>query len=231
MKFIPSRSKFGMAVIKIGKIYPKSRIEISGFTARNYETLLNVITFGYYRRLVIKMVRGMDIDPSDKIIDFGAGSGYNEYFMKDYLSAEGEILALDIGEEMIKQFRNKFDGRENIKIKNQRIDQILPYEEEFDKVLISFVLHGLPQESREKTIENALKVLKTGGEFFVFDYGETPFEDMPFYFRIPFSAIECEYAYDFLERDWNEILLQNGFSRTKSRSYSGGLFRLLKAVK
>ena len=220
-----------MAVIKIKKLYPNSKVEVRGFEARHYESLLNTITLGYYRRLVIKMVRDMEISLSDKIIDFGAGSGYNEQFMKKYISEEGQILALDIGEEMINQFRNRFNGKQNIKIKNERIDGALAYESEFDKVLISFVLHGLPQASRERTIANALKVLKPGGQFLIFDYGENNLEEMPFYFRVPFSLIECDYAFDYIERDWNEKLLQSGFTRTESVEYLGGLFRLLKAVK
>jgi demethylmenaquinone methyltransferase/2-methoxy-6-polyprenyl-1,4-benzoquinol methylase len=215
----------------MGKIYPDSKVEIRGLTARYYETLLNMGTLGGYRHFINTAVRDMKINPTDKIIDLGAGSGYNDCFMAKYLTSEGKILGLDIGEDMIARFHKQCRRYPNIEIKNMRIDETLPFEDEFDKVLISFVLHGIPHESRKKVISNALKVLKPEGEFFVLDYGEFSYKKLPFYFRLPFKAIECKYAYDYLERDWEKILLELGFSHTEEINYFKGFVRLLKAIK
>ncbi|MCD6457047.1 MAG: class I SAM-dependent methyltransferase, partial [Methanophagales archaeon] len=76
----------------------------------------------------------------------------------------------------------------------------------FDKVFISFVLHGFPQDVREKVINRVFEVLKEGGIFFVLDYNEFSLSKMPFYAMIPFKLIECPYAFDFIKRDWREIL-------------------------
>jgi SAM-dependent methyltransferase len=148
-----------------------------------------------------------------------------------YLSNKGRILALEIGEEMISRFKKKCSRYLNVSIQKMRIDEPLPFFDEFDKVLISFVLHGFPHEVRERVIKNAFKVLNRGGEFFILDYGEFALEKIPVYFRLPFKAIECKYAYDYLERDWKGILLDQGFSHTEEKNYLKGFVRLLKAVK
>jgi len=75
-----------------------------------------------------------------------------------------------------------------------RADQFLPFKEKFDKVFISFVLHGFPQNIREKVIKNIFEVLKNGGVFFILDYNEFDKDLMPFYLRILFKVIECPYA-------------------------------------
>ena len=202
-----------------------------GFTARYYETLLNIATFGGYRLFIDRVVRDIKIKPSDQIIDFGAGTGYNDCFILKYLSNEGRIVGLEIGEVMISRFKKRCNKYPNVGIQRMRIDKSLPFSDEFNKVLISFVLHGFPHETRMAVIKNALKVLSLGGELFILDYGEFSCNEMPFYFRIPFRAIECKYAYDYLKRDWKKILLEYGFSATEEIVYLNGFVRLLKAVK
>ncbi len=215
----------------MGKLYPDSKVEIRGLTARYYETLLNIASLGGYKFFINQVIKDIKIEPSDQIIDLGAGSGYNDCFMVKYLSNKGRILALEIGEEMISRFKKKCSRYLNVSIQKMRIDEPLPFSDEFDKVLISFVLHGFPHEVRERVIKNAFKVLNRGGEFFILDYGEFALEKIPVYFRLPFKAIECKYAYDYLERDWKGILLDQGFSHTEEKNYLKGFVRLLKAVK
>ncbi len=211
--------------------YPESKVEVKGFEAKHYDTLMNIISFGMYSSFIRKAIHLMRIKPNDKIIDLGAGTGRNAYLMSKYLSKEGEIIGLDISEEMITQFKKKFAGYNNVKIINQRIDTPLPYEGEFDKAFISFVLHGFPQEARVKIIGNVFNALKKGGEFFILDYNEFSLKKMPFYVRIPFKTIECSYAFDFIEKDWQKILTEEGFSHFEQHLFFGGYIRLLKGVK
>jgi len=211
--------------------YPESKVEVKGFTARYYDTLMNILSFGSYSSFIQKAIKLMQIKPNDKIIDLGAGTGKNVCLMRKYLSEEGEIIGLDISSEMIAQFKRKCAGFNNVKIINQRIDTTLPYEDEFDKVFISFVLHGFPQEVRIQIIRNAFKALKKGGEFFILDYNEFSLKKMPFYLKIPFKLIECPYAFDFIEKDWQKILVKEGFNNFEKHLFFGEYIRLLKGVK
>jgi len=119
----------------------------------------------------------------------------------------------------------------NTKIINQRIDKPLPYENKFDKAFISFVLHGFPQDARRQIIRNAFKALKKDGEFFILDYGEFSVKEMLFYLKIPFKLIECPYAFDFIEKNWQEILSEEGFDHFEKHLFFHSYVRLLKGVK
>jgi len=211
--------------------YPESKVEISGFTAKYYNILMDIITFGAYSSLMKKAIQLMEIKSNNRIIDLGAGTGKNACLMMKHLSTKGELIGLDISSEMTAQFKRKCAALINAKIINQRIDKTLPYEDEFDKAFISFVLHGFPQESRRKIIRNAFKALKKHGEFFILDYNEFSLKEMPFYLKIPFKFIECPYAFDFIEKDWQKILAKEGFNRFKKHLFFGGYIRLLKGVK
>ncbi|HEC92104.1 MAG TPA: class I SAM-dependent methyltransferase, partial [Candidatus Atribacteria bacterium] len=151
--------------------------------------------------------------------------------MMNHLSSKGELVGLDISSEMVAQFERKCASFSNAKIINQRIDEPLPYENKFDKAFISFVLHGFPQGARKQIIRNVFKALKKDGEFFILDYGEFSVKEMPFYLKIPFKFIECPYAFDFIEKDWQKILAEEGFNYFEKHLFFYGYVRLLKGVK
>ena len=211
--------------------YPESKVEISKSTAKYYDKLMNVITFGGYSFFIKKAIRLMDIKSNDRIIDLGAGTGRNACLMMNHLSSKGELIGLDISSEMVAQFERRCANFTNAKIINQRIDKPLPYENEFDKVFISFVLHGFPHNVRRQIIRNAFKALKKNGEFFILDYNEFSVKEMPFYLKIPFKLIECPYAFDFVEKNWQEILSEERFDHFEKHLFFHSYLRLLKGVK
>ncbi len=213
------------------KIYPDSKVEIQGFAAKFYDNLLNFVTLGGYSIFIKKAIKSININPNDKIIDFGAGTGRNALLMNKYLSEKGEIFGLEISELMISQFKSKTKNYKNISVINQRIDQLFKLEKKYDKVFISFVLHGFPFEIQKNIIQNAFNALKENGEFIILDFNEFFADKTPLYFRIPFKIIECKYAFEYVERDWKRILFEFGFDDFKEKLFLKKHIRLLKAKK
>lgn len=213
------------------KYYPESKVEINDFAANYYDTILNIASLGTYLFFIHKAIAQMKILPQDRILDLGAGSGRNALLMRQFLSEEGEIIGLDISTEMITQFKKKSGKFNNIKILEKRIDEPLHFRQEFDKVFISFVLHGFPQTIRKRVIQNAFQALKNGGIFFILDYNEFDLNKMPFFLKIPFRIIECPYAFDFIEKDWKQILSEIGFSDFTEYYFFRKYVRLLGATK
>jgi len=213
------------------KLYPESKVEIQGFTAKHYDTIMNIVSFGFYAKFIGNAISKLEISDEDYILDLGCGTGRNACLMRNYLSEKGFILGLDVSEGMGKQFNKKVRNFKNVAFKNQRIDLPFSLEDKFDKVFISFVLHGFPHEVRETIINNAYENLKTGGTFWILDFNEFALMDMPFYYRIPFVTIECPYAFDFIERDWKKILEKSGFNNFIETLYLKSYVRLLAARK
>ncbi|MBL7197433.1 MAG: class I SAM-dependent methyltransferase [Candidatus Omnitrophica bacterium] len=234
--------------------YPKSKVEVKGFTARYYDKLMNIITFGSYSSFIEKVVKLMKIRSLDRILDLGAGTGRNACLMMKYLSKgdfrdpsalrpqdasslmgknlpRGQLIGTDISWEMISQFKKKCANFPNAKIVYTKIDQSLAFEKEFDKVFISFVLHGFPQDARETITDNAYQALKKDGEFYIVDWNEFDLKTLPFYQRTFFKLIECPYAFDFIQRDWKKILTNHNFDGFEEYFFFKGFVRLLKAKK
>jgi ubiquinone/menaquinone biosynthesis C-methylase UbiE len=107
----------------------------------------------------------------------------------------------------------------------------LPYENEYDVVFISFVLHGFVQEKRDIIIQNAYRALKPGGRFAILDYNNFDVDKAPWYIRVAIRKVECPLAEDFIQRDTKKMLKDHGFERFEEFFYFNNYLRLLKAYK
>ena len=225
-----ARKFFKKALKKAGLPYgAESHVEVKGFLAKHYDTLLDLVTVGFYKKFIKDVISKMNIQPNDRILDMGAGTGRNDLLMLGYLE-EGEVIGLEIGEEMKKQFREKSYHHDNLKLRDLRIEKKLPFEHKFDKVFISFTLHGFKQKDRIKIIENANKSLKKEGKFFILDYNEFDLSKKPFYARALFD-LECDLARDYIKRNWRKIWKEHGFSVKNEHLYFMKLIRLLELEK
>ncbi|MEA3351581.1 MAG: methyltransferase domain-containing protein [Chloroflexota bacterium] len=205
-----------------------SKVEVSGAEARHYDFFMNTITVGTYPFFIRKAIREMGIQPGDEILVLGCGTGRNLQLMNKHLDGEGRIVGLDIGPEMLEQAQRRFADLPHVTIKNQHIDEPLSYENEFDKVFISFVMHGFIQEDREKIIANAQRALRPGGEFIILDYNEFNLGSSPWPVRFVFK-MECPLATDFVGRDFQAILRKQGFDEFRVHPHYFGYVRLLAA--
>lgn len=213
------------------KLYPDSGVELSEFTAKNYDKLMNIALFGKYKGFIQKAISDLNIKENDKILDLGCGTGRNILLMNKYLSKDSLLVGVDISEDMKRQFYMNCKAYPNIKFINKRIDQFFELHQEFDKVFISFVIHGFPHEIRKIIIQNAYHHLKKGGTFNILDFAEFNMKKMPFHHRLIFKKIECKYAFDFIERDWEAILKEYGFENPTEKFYFKNYVRLLSVEK
>ena len=213
------------------KLYPDSHVELKEFTARNYDSIMNIGTLGLYKGFIKKAIHHMDIQPGDHILDLGCGTGRNAILMCGYLSDKGHITGLDISEHMERQFHRNFKNNQLAEYIKQRIDIPFDLQKTYDKVFISFVIHGFPHEIRSIVIQNAFHSLKPGGKFFILDFAEFDMDKMPGLHRFIFKKIECKYAFDFIKRNWKDILSKHGFNHFSEQFYFKRYICLLSARK
>ncbi len=208
-----------------------SKVEVKGFEARHYDLLMNLLTFGWYPSFIGRAIGDMGLKPGEKVLDMGAGTGRNALLIQEKIGDDGRITALEIGEEMKAQFLKKCAPYPNIELVDRRIDEPLPYEEAYDVVFISFVLHGFIQPKREIIVQNAYKALKPGGRFCILDYNNFDVERAVWYVKAAIRHIECPLAEDFIRRDTVSMLTPFGFGRFRTNTYFQGYLRLLTAYK
>ena len=212
------------------KIYPDSGVELSPFISRHYDRILAIGSLGRYHRSVQRAIQAMNIKPEDQILDLGCGTGSNAELMSLYLGSSGGVLGMDISMEMRTQFLKRFRNDKRFRFQDHRIDQPFDLDMTFDKVFISFVIHGFPHEVRKVVIENAKKHLNPGGSFFILDWSEFDLAAKPPLHRFVFKTFECKYAFDYIERDWKSILAGQGFGGFREHFYLRRYMRLLERI-
>ena len=132
---------------------------------------------------------------------------------------------------MKNQFLEKCGKFSNLEFLSRRIDIPCDFGFSYDKVFMSFVIHGFPHTVRLTVLKNIYNHLKPGGAFFMLDFAEFDMRKMPSWHRFIFKSIECKYAFDFIERDWKQVLADNGFSDFRESFFFKNYVRLLKARK
>jgi ubiquinone/menaquinone biosynthesis C-methylase UbiE len=213
------------------RLYPDSRVELTSFAEKYYDIHLDIASFGLYKPFIKKVIKSLNIQPEDRIIDFGCGTGRNACLMAKYLNSKGKIIGIDISEIMQKQFEKKCKKFPYINFFKERIDQPFNLNEKFDKVFMSFVFHGFPHEVRKIILQNAVNHLKKGGSLNILDYSEFDIQSIPFLHRFVFNLIEgkCKYAYDFIKKEWKKILKDFRFTDIKEKYFAYKYVRLLTA--
>lgn len=209
----------------------RSKILIEGFFAKYYTFLLNLITLGFYQRVIKNAINLMNLKKGDKIIDFGCGPGKNDLLLLEKLNFEGKVVGIDISDDMLIQAKRKAKKFKNFEVLKARIEEELPFIDEFDHVFISFVIHGFENYDKEKILKNAYKVLKKGGNLNILDYSEFNLERANFLIKLFFNKIECELAKEFIKLDFSNFIENLGFRVLNEHILGSGYIRFLVAEK
>ena len=209
----------------------RSHIEIEGWAARHYDLTMDLLLAGRYQAFIERAVQLMHIHEGDAILDLGSGTGRNICVMLETLGPTGAVVGVDISQEMLNQAQKRFRDYSQVSFLKQRIEEPLPYHEEFNKVFASFTLHGFEDEDKEDVIGNAHRALKPGGIFWILDYNEFDLECQWFPFRWAFRRFECELASEFLSLDLKEMLARHGFGNFVIHVFLRNYVRLLGAEK
>ncbi len=210
---------------------PRSKVEVKGFEAKYYDFLMDILTFGAYKKTMEKAIELMGISENDKILDLGSGTGRNACIMRKYIKDQGEIVGLDISDIMIEKSKKRCRNYDNVRFEKARIEEELPYREYFDKAFISFVLHGFEQEDREKILKNIHFALKPKGELFILDYTHAHPREVQGIYKIFLTKLECPLAYEFVILDQEAFLKEFGFSNFSYNYFFYKRVNLLKAIK
>jgi len=135
-------------------IYDPSKLEIT----------LTRISHFLLRKYYKQFVKILKLQPNDKIMEFGSGTGYLANLMsKELVGRESWISCVEISEKWNDVARKKFKRYPNIDFYCGMIYELEMKENYYDKVVIHVVLHDVSQEHREAVVKAMVKRLKKKG--------------------------------------------------------------------
>jgi len=207
----------------------RSHVEVGERAARRYDLTMDLLLVGRYQGFIEQAIERMDIRQEDAILDLGSGTGRNICVMLKALDSTGRVVGVDISQEMLRQAQQRCRAYPQASFLHRRIEEALPFHEEFDEAFISFTLHGFEDEDKERVIANVHQALKPGGIFWILDYNEFDLNRQWFPFRWAFRRFECELASEFLSLNLKAMLAGHGFGNFVTHPFLRGYVRLLAA--
>ena len=117
-----------------------------------------------------ELIKQANIQPSQRVLDLGCGTGTLVVLLKRKYPA-AEIVGVDPDPKALQRAQKKV-RRAGVAVQlDEGFADELPYEAgTFDRVLSSFMLHHLEEHEREKTLREVLRVLKPAGTFHLLDF-------------------------------------------------------------
>ena len=141
----------------------------------------------------------------------------------------GTLDLVDVLPIQLRNARRKLPDAGHVRLLNMDSSALDLASASYDRVLLFFLLHEQPADVRQRTLHEAFRVVKPGGQVLIVDFAK-PYWWNPFrYLWRVFLAVFEPFALDMWWNDVGALLppAARGFARTEQRFF-GGLFQ--KAV-
>ncbi|KAF5410356.1 MAG: class I SAM-dependent methyltransferase [Euryarchaeota archaeon] len=175
-----------------------------------YDPLVRSLSsfFGGEHSLRILTIEKMELKPHHKILDVCCGTGTLCAMIAETIGGEGEVVGIDLAENMLKLAEKKRRGNTSFSLANA---EEVPYPDEyFDCACITFGLHEMPHPVRMNVLREMRRVLKAGGRIVVLDYLRPTGALVRSLFNV-WMLVEGVTARDFIKRDLSSIVRDSGF--------------------
>jgi ubiquinone/menaquinone biosynthesis C-methylase UbiE len=193
-----------------------------------YDGLVNILTLGFARRLRLLTVNNALLQPGEKVLDVGCGTGAVTLPAKVRVGKNGGAAGIDPAPEMIAVARQKaIRAGLDIDFRVGVIESLPFPDETFDAVTSSLMMHHLPEHVRAKGLAEILRVLKPGGRVLIADM----MRPNTSFLRRLFASLALHHGLKFGIEDLPEMLNGAGFKEIKQLKARFLVIGFVRAIK
>ncbi|MEO5344895.1 MAG: rhodoquinone biosynthesis methyltransferase RquA [Magnetococcus sp. YQC-9] len=171
-------------------------IHPSGVRFFERQWLVNAILWGNFSRLRDAALAEMGSPIAGQILQVACVYGNLTPRLADRLAPGARLHVIDVAPVQLRNLQAKLGRRANVCLHHQDSTRLTFEDELFDQVLIFFLLHEQPAGVRERTIAEALRVVKPGGRVIFVDYHRPAWTNPFRYIMIPILKTLEPFALD-----------------------------------
>ena len=167
----------------------------------DHQLIINAILFGQYHKLSQQTLSNcMNKRPPGRFLQLTCA--YGNMTPSLLKAMDDELYLTDVADIQLAAARRKLSDIEHRRLICARMNaEYLAYGDEvFATVLIFFLLHELPPDARERSISEAIRVLRPGGRFVITEYGACPKRHLLWRWRIARGVLQ--WLEPFLKGFW-----------------------------
>jgi demethylmenaquinone methyltransferase/2-methoxy-6-polyprenyl-1,4-benzoquinol methylase len=148
---------------------------------------------------------------NSKILEIAVGTAENIILLAKNKS-NVNIIGIDLSEEMLEiaKWKIKNENIQNIELLKMDAVNLLFGNGIFDYIIISLLLHEVPEEIGNKILKECLKKLKAEGKIYVLEW-EEPKKIIQKITFLLIKIFEPKWYKQFMKKDLHEYFLKNGF--------------------
>lgn len=192
----------------------------------DHEWIVNLILLGNMAKLRDKALDALGLSIEGRTLQIACVYGDFSVKLAQHLAANGSLDIVDVVPAQLENARRKLGSAAPVRLIQRDSVSLKFADATYDQAVLFFLLHEMPANVRERTLSEALRVLKPGGKLVIVDFHK-PTALNPFRYLYPpmFRLLE-PFALDI----WNESIeewLPRGFVPTKvtRETMFGGLYQ------
>jgi ubiquinone/menaquinone biosynthesis C-methylase UbiE len=128
-----------------------------------YDAFVDVFFLGRRRATFESLVRVAGVQPRQRVLDVGCGTGYFARLLANTVGPGGLVVGVDASPEMIEYANRQHRRPGNCQFQIGAAEALSFPPEHFDVVVSSLFMHHLPADLRPTAIAEMRRVLRPGG--------------------------------------------------------------------
>ena len=205
---------------------------------KRYDLMNDVMSLGIHRLWKEKFIDWMYPLHGAKLIDVATGTGDIAKLFLDRTKNSGQVTCVEPNLEMLSLGKKKLNNYKTIKWINSQAEEIPVEDNVFDYYSISYGIRNVSDIN--KSLKEALRVLKPGGRFLCLEFSKIDNEILNFIYKQYSKAIPIlgklivgsedpyKYLVNSIDKFYNQdqfanLMKKNGFSNIEYRNLSNGI--------
>jgi len=193
--------------------------------------LVNLILWGNYKRLCNAVLHDYGHDLPGRTLQIACAYGDLTPRLVDCVAPGGSLEIADILPIQLENLAKKLPKDAPVQLHCMDSAALGFADASFDRALLFFLLHEQPQAVREKTLAEALRVIRPGGTLTIVDYAPLSRVNPLRYLWKPVLDRLEPFAHDLFSEEVSAWLPKDGRFRTVGdQRFFGGMYQMLTLV-